>query len=127
MSSQKSILVAADDVPLLQVLAVRLRSEGYHVILAQDSHQAEQRATDNTPDLLLLDTNLPSNDGVRIQDRVKRKGGLTGTPVVYLTGATGDQLDPRTLGSMAVAVLHKPFDAHTLLATVRDALGTAAA
>ena len=125
MNSQKSILVAADDVPLLQVLAVRLRSEGYHVILAQDSHQAEQRATDNTPDLLLLDTNLPSNDGVQIQDRVKRTNALNGAPVVYLTGATGDQLDPRTLGPTAVAVLHKPFDASTLLATVRDALGTA--
>ncbi|MHC4947525.1 MAG: response regulator [Planctomycetota bacterium] len=125
--SQKTILVADDDIRLLQALAVRLRSDGYRVVLAQNARQAVDKAQAERPDLLLLDINMPGGDGFGAHERIGGIDGLRDTPVVYLTGALPQSARDTARRLGAHAVLTKPFEADELTRTIREALGEAIA
>ncbi len=115
--SKRTILVADTDVPLLQAIGVGLRSGGYEIVLAQNADQAADRARTHAPDLLLIDLGLRGSI-----DRIRAAAGSA--PLVYMTAEPAERIDA-SVRREAQAVLHKPFEARTLLSTLGETLGTA--
>ena len=100
----KKILIADDDVKLLQALTVRLEAEDFEVITCQDAYQALDMARRNLPDLLLLDINMPAGNGFSVQERIAKIKELAGIPVIYITGDASAAVDRNAhkLGAFAV-------------------------
>lgn len=115
--SKKTVLAADTDIPLLQAIAIGLRSGGYEVVLAQNADQIVERTETHAPHLLLLDLGLRG-----ALDRVPGRGRAA--PLVFMTSAAAERVDPAAHRD-AAAVLHKPFNVKSLLTTVAEALGTA--
>lgn len=121
--NDKTILIADDDLKLVQALTVRLESVGFKIITTQDAYQALALARQEEPDLLLLDVNMPAGSGFSVQQRIADADDLRTIPTIYITGEDPDNVDRTARELGAFAIIHKPFETDTLLDTIRAALG----
>ena len=84
-SAPLRVLVVDDESRLTELLQLELDVEGYAVEIAADGATGLIRAKASpSPDLIILDWNLPDFSGIEICKRI-RAGGLT-TPILMLTG-----------------------------------------
>ena len=116
------VLVVDDDTDLRQLTASVLSCNGYGVIQAQDGHAAIERLAHDTPDLIVLDLNMPVMDGWHFRAEQLRlpNGRLAAIPVLLVTGADSAADDAATL--KAVGLIKKPFDPESLLQAIQTAL-----
>lgn len=77
------ILMVEDDEDTARLNARILRRKGYEVLLAFDCAQARALARDNTPDLFILDIELPDGDGLALCGEIRQNSDA---PVLFLTG-----------------------------------------
>jgi DNA-binding response OmpR family regulator len=113
------ILVADDDQDLLELIALSLAQSGFLALKAADGHDALRIFGLESPDLLILDINMPGLSGFEVCEAVRRKSRV---PVMMLTvrGEEEDLVRAFELG--ADDYLNKPFSPRTLLARVKALL-----
>jgi DNA-binding response OmpR family regulator len=112
----KRILVVEDEPTILAAVVTRLRAEDFHVETATDGPSAVSAATNDPPDLVVLDVMLPGFDGLEVCRRIQ---ALHPIPVLMLT-ARSDETDMLIgLGVGADDYLTKPFSMRELVARVR--------
>jgi len=113
------ILVVDDDRDLLELVAFTLAQSGFLTLKAPDGEAALRIFADESPDLLILDINMPGRTGFQVCEEVRRKSRV---PVMMLTvrGAEEDLVRALELG--ADDYLNKPFSPRTLLARVKALL-----
>ncbi len=117
-------VLAVDDTPAnLQVLAQVLTSEGARVRVAKDGEGALASARARTPDLILLDVQMPGLSGLEVCRLLKADPALAAVPVIFLSaaGLTEDIVHGFEAG--AADYVTKPFRAQELMARVRLHLG----
>ncbi len=100
-----TILVADDELAILDLLVEVLRDEGYATLAAVDGLEVLELLARGRPDLLLMDVMMPGLDGRAVVRRMRGRPGLDGVPVILTSAAA--PVDPAALG---VAFLPKPFD-----------------
>lgn len=112
-------LVVDDDLVLSDVLSFTLRREGYEVITAHDGLTAIDRWREESPDLILLDINLPKLDGLSVCRRIR---ALSDTPIIILSvrGQEDDVVTGLELG--ADDYITKPFSPRQLVARAQAVL-----
>jgi DNA-binding response OmpR family regulator len=111
-----TVLVADDDLPLLDVVTLNLELEGYHVLRASDGKQALDLIEQHTLDLVLLDVIMPRMSGFAVCHHVREYSAV---PIIMIT-ARGQERDKiRGLDLGADDYLTKPFSVGELLARVR--------
>ena len=82
---RRRVLVIDDEPKLTELLSFELDVEGYDVDIASDGAAGLIRSrSEPTPDLIILDWNLPDFNGIDICQRI-RAGGIC-TPILMLTG-----------------------------------------
>ena len=113
------ILSADDDADLLGLIAFTLSQAGYLVIRASDGRSAIRLFEEESPDLVILDINMPGASGFDVCRAVREKSRV---PVMMLTvrGEEEDLVKALELG--ADDYLTKPFSPRTLLARVKALL-----
>jgi len=113
------ILVADDDRDLLELVAFTLAQSGFLALKAADGDAALRIFAAESPDLLILDINMPGMSGFQVCEEVRRKSRV---PVMMLTvrGAEEDLVRALELG--ADDYLNKPFSPRTLVARVKALL-----
>jgi DNA-binding response OmpR family regulator len=113
------ILVAEDDDSLRKLLALTLKLDGYHVILAKDGREALNVFDAHTVDFVLLDVNMPLLDGLEVCSELRKR---TDVPIIMLTAntRTDDVVTGIELG--ADHYMTKPFVLHELRARIRATL-----
>jgi DNA-binding response OmpR family regulator len=114
------ILVVDDDAELRGLIAFALRQAGYFVLEAPDGPSGLAAFTEEKPDLVLLDVNMPRVNGFQVLERI-RAGGST-RPVMMLTVRSAEEDHVRGLDLGADDYITKPFSPKTLLARVRALL-----
>jgi len=116
------ILVVDDQTDLRQLTADLLSCNGYDVVQAGHGREAIAKLSEHSPDLVVLDLNMPIMDGWQFRAEQLRlpDGHLTAIPVLLLTGE--DRPDDQTRTLKAVGFIKKPFDADELLADIQTAL-----
>jgi len=110
-----TVLVADDDADILRVIEINLRLEGFEVVTARDGLDALTKAVTVSPDLVLLDVQMPSLDGYTICARIRADARLAAIPVIMVTAgyASADVEAARQAGANDFLV--KPFLPTTLL------------
>jgi DNA-binding response OmpR family regulator len=106
-------LVVDDDRVLADVVAFTLRREGFEIVMAYDGDSALQRWSNENPDLVVLDVNLPKLDGFAVCRRIREQSD---TPIILLTvrGEEDDVVRGLELG--ADDYITKPFSPRQLVA-----------
>ncbi len=113
------VLIADDDADLRELIAFGLAQAGYLVIKVADGPQALERFAAESPDLVVLDINMPGMSGFAVCEAIRRRSRV---PVLMLT-VRGEEEDlVRALDLGADDYLTKPFSPRTLLARIRALL-----
>lgn len=116
------ILVVDDQAANIDVLQMRLESQGYEIATAIDGVEGLRRISELLPDLVLLDVMMPGLDGLEVCRRVRADVTLPYIPIVMVT-AKADRADiVAGLDSGADDYLTKPVDQVELVARVRSML-----
>jgi len=118
----KRILIADDDVQLVDMLQIRLEANGYEVITAYDGQKALEKAQTQAPDLVILDLILPKLPGEEVCREIRDNEKTTDLPIIMLTGKTSDV--DRVVGKVIGAnyYIPKPFEDDELLSRVKELL-----
>ncbi|HEV7242336.1 MAG TPA: response regulator [Thermoanaerobaculia bacterium] len=117
MSQRPVILVVDDDAPILLLMRNLLREFGFDPVTAASGRQAVEEAQRRTPDLVLLDRNMPGMSGDEVIAAIRSDGALASVPVLMLTGEPMDADELRRLG--ATGAVMKPFDVTALVEMIR--------
>ena len=114
---KKKILIA-DDEPSIRLLIATILGVNYDVTEAKDGQEAVDIATQEKPDLILLDIMMPNVDGYTACTIIKTNPETMSIPVVMLTGV-GYELNRRLAEKVGSdAYVTKPFTRQDLLAIV---------
>ena len=117
-----SVLIVDDEAPILALVRYNLEKAGYRVLEAADGREALLVASEEQPDIIVLDWMLPSLSGIEVCRRLRRDRDLSHTPIIMLT-ARGDEEDRvRGLDVGADDYMPKPFSPSELLARIRAVL-----
>jgi len=122
MESPAQILIVDDDREISTLLAEYMEKNGYRALTAGDG-KAMWKTLDNARvDLIVLDLNLPGDDGLTLCRNLRSNSSSASIPVVMLT-ARGEPVD-RILGLEMGAddYLPKPFEPRELFARIRSVL-----
>ena len=123
MNVQKHILVADDDPELLKVLELRLTRIGMTVSTASNGVSALAKFLKTTPDLFIVDIDMPGADGLKVCERIVSKG-YQHVPIIVHTGRS----DAETIGLCKLLGVHhvlKGLDSwETIYPTVSKLLET---
>ena len=113
------LLIIDDDSPLLRLLEVAFRSEGYGVRTAQSGRLGLEAMAEYHPDLIILDVMMPKLDGIEVLRRIRAASDI---PVIMLTakGEVGDRI--RGLSFGADDYVPKPFNLDELLLRISSVL-----
>jgi len=114
-----SILIADDDQSACQTLAQLLEREGYEVRCAPSGQTALMLASEEPPDLILLDVRPSDFDGFEVCHRLKEGAGTRGIPVVFLSAREDAQDKVKAFTAGGADYITKPFHAEEVLASVR--------
>ncbi len=116
------VLVVDDEAAVINAAQTVLEANGYRVMLAADATEALVKFTENSRDiaLVLTDIVMPVMDGVLFLRTLRKIN--PNIPVIASTGHS-EQKQVATMRELGIeSVLHKPYDAGTLLRTIHAAL-----
>jgi DNA-binding response OmpR family regulator len=116
------ILVVDDDADLINILKVKLESEGFIVLPALDAESALHTLRRVPVDLILLDIMMPRVSGFDFLRAVAKEPSLRGSRVMLLTAAGSSEQINEGLSLGAIDYVIKPFSFPTLLEKIRSIL-----
>jgi DNA-binding response OmpR family regulator len=112
----KTILIIEDDPASRELVRLAVQSQSYNLVEATTGDDGLEKARSESPDLILLDINLPGMSGLDVCRKLRAEGSLV--PIIMLTGKT-DTID-KVVGLEVGAddYVTKPFEVRELLARV---------
>ena len=108
----KKILVVDDDPNISELIEIRLVSNGYEVIKAANRVEAFVKASDENPNLIILDVSMPTMDGLEFV-KATRWMEIKNIPILILTARRNVKEMFQRLG--ITNFMEKPFDSKLLL------------
>jgi CheY-like chemotaxis protein len=115
IAPRRSILVVDDDESMRALAQVHLRNAGYEVSLAEDAVTAGRMLLESTPDLLIVDVDMPYMDGLEFAATLMADRTIPYIPVVFITAHEQFARQARVLEADC---LIKPFLADQLFEVV---------
>ena len=120
MNEQEKILIVDDEPDTILILQDRLEMEGYEVLTATDGHEALHLIDQDLPDLVLLDIQMPSLEGIETLTHIHQK--YPGLLVLMLTAHGTIQRAVEATKRGAYDFLEKPFQPEHITQRVGQAL-----
>ena len=121
MSAAKLLLVE-DDPALSELLEYRFQNEGYNVRCTGDGDEAMVLASEDVPDLIILDWMIEGTSGIEVCRRLRRDKETAHVPIIMLTAREAEDDRVRGLETGADDYVTKPFSTNELLARVKAVL-----
>lgn len=119
-ASTPIVFVVDDDVSVRESLELLIRSEGWQPKLFSSAQAFLDQPRVSVPSCLVLDVSMPGLNGLELQKRVARE--RTDMPIIFITGHGDVPMSVQAMKAGAVEFLTKPFNDHTLLSAIRQAL-----
>jgi len=113
------ILIIEDEQPIRRFLRASLTAEGYRLNEAESGQQGLRLASQQPPDLVILDLGLPDQDG---QEVLKSLREWLAAPIIILSARDQETQKVQALDNGANDYVTKPFGTAELLARMRTAL-----
>lgn len=115
------VLIVDDDITSLK-LAMSIIEKDYRVATATSGAMALKYLEKNTPDLILLDLNMPEMDGLEVMQVLSDNPDCSSIPVIFLTATHSPQIEAQCLDVGALDFVSKPFIPQVLRSRVRRIL-----
>jgi DNA-binding NtrC family response regulator len=115
-----TLLVIDDDAASRRLIAAIFGAEGFRVLSASDGEAGLRVARDQTPDVVLLDMQMPLMDGLAVLEALMKLAAEL--PVIMLTADHDLRTAVRATRLGAYDYLTKPIDHEEVVSTVRRAL-----
>ena len=118
MNGPAMILIVEDNEANRLLAGAVLEREGYRVEMAGNAEEALQKLANGSPDLILMDVQMPGMDGLTLTRRLKGNARTADIPVVALTALAmmGDR--ERTLEAGCSGYISKPINTRTFASEV---------
>ena len=116
------ILIIDDDVDQADVLAYRLRHQGFDVKHSASARQGAQLAQQWSPDTILLDIRMPDGDGLELCGQLSDDPATAMIPVVLVSGAEMPHLIRQARSAGSRFFVSKPYDPNVLLLLIQQTL-----
>jgi chemosensory pili system protein ChpA (sensor histidine kinase/response regulator) len=120
------VMIVDDSLTVRKITSRLLVREGFRVATAKDGLDALQALADETPDLILLDIEMPRMDGFEFTKTLKSDPANAHIPIVMITSRTADKHRARAAELGVDLYLGKPYQEEELLRNLREMLGVAA-
>ncbi|ASC69603.1 hypothetical protein XM38_005300 [Halomicronema hongdechloris C2206] len=116
------ILLAEDNDANVSTISSYLKAQGCQVLVAHNGQEAIALAQAETPDLILMDIQMPIMDGLAAMRRIRQDPDLAGIPIIALTSLTGPGDCDRCLEAGANNHLAKPIRLKQLVMLMQQCL-----
>ena len=119
---KKTALIIDDEQDILEHVGAMLSSYGFKVLSSLSGREGLKLATENKPDIIILDINIPDIDGGEIANQLSQNHNTCEIPIVYLTGliTKEERKEPEKIGKNFV--IAKPILKGELLSIVSKVL-----
>lgn len=118
----KPYVLAADDEPLNRYLLEDIIEERYELKVVDSGQACLDAVNERTPDLILLDINMPGMSGFDVCKALKADPETSSVPIIFLTAMLGVNDERTGLEIGAVDYITKPFTESILLARMKTHL-----
>ena len=120
--SNRKVLVADDEIHIVQVVAMKLRNNGFDVIAAENGEEAFRLACSEKPDVIITDFQMPGMTGLEVIEELRKREDMVNVPIIMLT-ARGFAIDDEQRRRLNISkCVSKPFSPKELLSYVEDVL-----
>jgi two-component system cell cycle response regulator DivK len=119
MNQTQTILYVEDNLDNFKLVNRILTIEGFSVYNAVDSREAYTFLSQQTPDLILMDINLPEVDGYTLAGQLRQQPELAEIPIVALTANVMKQDREKSLAAGCNGFIKKPIDVDELPEQIR--------
>lgn len=117
----KKILIVDDDKNIRNILEIALEEE-WTVVAASSGEEAVELATNEKPELILLDRMMPGMDGLSTLRELRSREATKSVPVIFLTARVQTQDLEDYSGEGVLGLLSKPFDPVSLTDEINELL-----
>lgn len=117
-----TIMVVDDSITVRKVTARLLKRQGMEVLTAKDGVDAVAQLQEHTPDLMLMDIEMPRMDGYELATQVRNTPHLKDVPIIMITSRTGTKHRDRAEKIGINRYLGKPFNETELLENINALL-----
>ena len=118
----KKILIADDEVHIVQVVAMKFRNNGFEVVTADNGKEAYNLCCEENPDIIVTDYQMPGMTGIELVEKLRQKPEFADIPVILLT-ARGFAIEDEQKDRLRITeCLSKPFSPKELLVRVESVL-----
>lgn len=117
-NSKGTILIVDDNTNNLKVLAGVLKENSYDFRMAKSGQLALNILEKTTPDLILLDIQMPEMDGFETCRRIKANKENVKIPIIFLTANIDSESIAKAFESGGVDYVTKPFNSNELLSRI---------
>lgn len=120
--SDRKALVVDDEIHIVQVVAIKLRNNGFDVTTAENGAVALEAVERDKPDVIVTDFQMPVMTGVEFVENLRKNPETVDIPVIMLTARGFAIEDERKEELNISACLSKPFSPRELLQSVEEVL-----
>ena len=113
------ILVIDDDLVNSKLVQSRLKEQGFEVSSAFDGDVGLKKVEEDTPDLIILDVEMPRMNGFTFMTELKKKKDYDRIPVIVLTASNENRDVAESFRLSVAGYMVKPIDYAQFVDTVR--------
>lgn len=119
---QKKALVVDDEIHIVQVVAIKLRNNGFNVRTAENGAVALEYVKAEKPDIIVTDFQMPVMSGLELIENLRSEPETVDIPVIMLT-ARGFAIEEEKKQQLNItACLSKPFSPREVLECIEETL-----
>jgi len=121
-TDRAKILLVDDEPDIVDTIQCRLEANNFDVVTASNGQEGLEKATDEKPDLILLDTNMPVMNGHEMLEQITKRPDLKDIPVIMCT-ALCEAHDIAAASAYGIAdYVTKPFDYTDLIEKITSTI-----
>ncbi len=114
------ILIADDEIDILEILKYNLEEEGYEVETSSNGNEAIEKAKLFTPDLIILDVMMPGKTGIEVCNFLRLQPQFKQTIIIFLSAMSDENSEVRGLESGGDDYIAKPISPKILISKVNS-------
>jgi chemosensory pili system protein ChpA (sensor histidine kinase/response regulator) len=122
---QPTVMVVDDSLTVRKITSRLLTRAGYQVVTATDGVNALEHLADITPDVMLLDVEMPRMDGFELTKNIRRNSKMKQFPIIMITSRTANKHRDYAMQLGVNTYLGKPYQEDDLLRRIAEFISAA--
>lgn len=118
MNAHGKVLIADDELDILEILKYNLEKEGYQVNTAKDGNEALEGAKQYKPDLIVLDMMMPKKSGMEVLELLRVQPAFKDTLIMFLTAVNDETTQLKSFSTGADDYVSKPVSTSVFVSKV---------